>query len=231
MNIVEEMVDSGGNEGSGKGDRGAEGLLVVVSAPSGAGKTSVLRGVFDRRPDIRYSVSATTRPPREGEVDGRDYHFVTGGEFDDLVRCGEFIEWAVVHGNRYGTLKRTVDEGTARGETIIFDTDTAGARAIKSLFPDAVLIFITPPSPEELRRRLLSRDTETPERVRMRLEAAPREMEHAREYDYIVVNDTLGNAVSRFLTILEAERIRSGRMLSILELWRNDQHGETADHG
>lgn len=206
-------------------------LLVVVSAPSGAGKTSVLRELFNRRRDLRYSVSATTRPPREGETHGKDYYFVESEEFDTLIERGEFIEWAVVHGNRYGTLKRTVIEGIARGETVIFDTDTLGARAIKALFPEAALIFIAPPSPEELHRRLLSRETETPERVRMRLEAAPVEMESAREYDYIVVNDTLEEAVSRCLAIMEAESLRSGRMLSILEQWRNDPYGETANDG
>ena len=207
------------------------GLLVVMSAPSGAGKTSVLRGVFEKRPDIRYSVSATTRPPRDGETYGKDYYFVSDEEFDKFVERGEFIEWAVVHGNRYGTLRRTVAEGIARGETIIFDTDTVGARAIKALFPDSVLIFIAPPSPEELKRRLLSRETETTELLRMRLEAAPREMECAREYDYIVVNDTIEDAVSRCVAIIEAEHLRSGRMLSILKQWRTDPDGETADDG
>jgi guanylate kinase len=196
------------------------GLLVVVSAPSGAGKTSVLGGVFARRSDLRYSVSVTTRTPREGEVEGKDYYFVREDEFDERVKKGEFVEWAVVHGNRYGTLKQTVEEGISRGGTVVFDTDVVGARAIKARYPEAVLIFIAPPSPEELRRRLMSRNTETMEKIRIRLEAAPHEMEHAGEYDYIVVNDTLENAVARCLAIIEAEHYRSGRMAGILKQWR-----------
>ncbi len=201
------------------------GLLVVVSAPSGAGKTSVLREVLRRNSDMRFSVSVTTRAPRAGERDGVDYHFVSDAEFDRLIDEGEFIEWAPVHGCRYGTLRRTVSECTERGETVIFDTDTVGARNIRTVFPEAVLIFIAPPSPEALRARLERRDTETPERVRMRLAAAPLEMARAGDYDYIVVNDTLAEAVARVETILAAERLRSGRMLSVLNAWFGENGG------
>jgi guanylate kinase len=205
------------------------GMLVVISAPSGAGKTSVLRGVFERHPEARFSVSVTTRPPREGERTGVDYSFVDDREFDRLIAANEFIEWAWVHGNRYGTPRSTVEEGMRRGETVIFDTDTVGAANIRTLFPEAVLIFIAPPSPEILRQRLESRSTESPERIARRLEAAPHEMERAGDYDYIIINDTLEDAVAGFNAILEAERLRSKRMLPALAGWRSYLHGKGAD--
>ncbi len=204
-------------------------MLVVISAPSGAGKTSVLRGVFACHPEARFSVSVTTRPPREGERNGVDYYFVDAREFDRLLSENEFIEWAWVHGNRYGTLRRTVEEGMTRGETVIFDTDTVGAANIRKLYPEAVLIFIAPPSLEVLRQRLENRSTETPERIAQRLEAAPREMERVGDYDYIIVNEILEDAVSGFNAILEAERLRSKRMLPALAGWRNDLHGKGAE--
>ncbi len=196
------------------------GLLVVFSAPSGAGKTSVLRGLLARHPEIRFSVSATTRAPRPGELHGRDYYFIDDREFDRRIENEEFIEWAIVHGCRYGTLRSAVAASVRGGETVLFDTDTVGALNIKTFFPESVLIFIAPPSPKALRSRLENRDTETPERFRMRLGAAPREMERAVAYDYIVVNDTIENAVSGVEAILVAERLRSIRMQSILKEWR-----------
>lgn len=202
------------------GNAPISGLLVVVSAPSGTGKTSVLREVMKKRPEVRFSVSATTRPAREGEVDGRDYRFVSDAEFDALLERGEFVEWAVVHGNRYGTLSSEIACAVERGGVVILDTDTAGAMAIRKMFPQAVLIFIVPPSPEDLKKRLEVRGTESPERVRMRLDAAPGEVKRALRYDYIVVNDRLDDAVAGIIAILDAERLKSGRMKPILEGWR-----------
>ncbi|MHB9030034.1 MAG: guanylate kinase [Candidatus Latescibacterota bacterium] len=206
--------------------RGRPGLLVVVSAPSGAGKTSVLKEILQRYPEIRFSVSVTTRKPRPGERHGVDYYFICDQEFDRLTAADEFIEWAVVHGCRYGTLRKTLAECVRNGETVIFDTDTVGARNIKSIFPESVLIFIAPPSPEALRIRLESRDTESPERIRMRLDAAPEEMERAREYDYIVINDTLEKAIAGVEAILTSERMRSKRVLPFLKEWRINLNGE-----
>ncbi len=202
------------------GNAPISGLLVVVSAPSGTGKTSVLREVMKKRPEVRFSVSATTRPAREGEVDGRDYRFVSDAEFDALLERGEFVEWAVVHGNRYGTLSSEIACAVERGGVVILDTDTAGAMAIRKMFPEAVLIFIVPPSPEDLKKRLEVRGTESPERVRIRLDAAPGEVKRALRYDYIVVNDRLDDAVAGIIAILDAERLKSGRMKPILEGWR-----------
>jgi len=176
--------------------------------------------VMKKRPEVRFSVSATTRPAREGEVDGRDYRFVSDAEFDALLERGEFVEWAVVHGNRYGTLSSEIACAVERGGVVILDTDTAGAMAIRKMFPEAVLIFIVPPSPDDLKKRLEVRGTESPERVRMRLDAAPGEVKRALRYDYIVVNDRLDDAVAGIIAILDAERLKSGRMKPILEGWR-----------
>jgi guanylate kinase len=209
-----------------KGEREYSGLLVVISAPSGAGKTSVLKEILTRHPEIRFSVSVTTRKPRTGEQHGVDYYFISDEEFDRRVAADEFLEWAEVHGCRYGTLRKTLTEYVRNGATVIFDTDTVGARNIKSIFPESVLIFIAPPSPQALRTRLESRDTESPERIRMRLAAAPREMERAREYDYIVVNDSLEKAIAGVEAILASERMRSSKMLPFLNEWRINLNGE-----
>jgi len=202
-------------------------LLVVISAPSGAGKTSLLREIFARNPEIRFSVSATTRPPRPEERDGVDYFFVSEEEFDRLIAAKEFIEWAVVHGCRYGTPRNAVREGLGHGGIILFDTDTVGAKNIKTAYPDAVLIFIAPPCPGALRARLEKRGTDTPENIGKRLAAAPREMRRAHEYDYIVVNDTLEEAIAGVEAILRAESLRSERMLPSLREWRMCLNGES----
>ncbi|MBT4482092.1 MAG: guanylate kinase [Candidatus Latescibacteria bacterium] len=187
-----------------KGNNKSTGLLVVVSAPSGAGKTSVLSEVMRKFPDINFSVSVTTRPPREGERDGVNYFFVTDEEFEALIERDDFVEWAVVHGNRYGTLKSTVQDALDNNRTIILDTDTVGAFNIKKHFPDTVLIFIAPPSQEALRERLESRNTESRELIQKRLDAAPGEMARMAEYDYIVLNETLSNAAAQIGSIIEA---------------------------
>ncbi len=197
-----------------------KGLLFVFSAPSGSGKTSVLADVLKTHPDILFSVSVTTRPPREGESNGVNYYFVTDVEFDSYIESGDFAEWAVVHGNRYGTLKRTLKEALENNRTMILDTDTVGAFNIKKLYPDAVLVFIAPPSPEMLRERLRNRNTESGELIRKRLEAAPLEMSRMSDYDYIVLNDEISKAVSRISTIIKAEKLRSEQILPSLTSWR-----------
>jgi guanylate kinase len=223
LNVCDEKGIAGGT-GS------AAGLLVVFSAPSGAGKTTVLHAVLKAHPDMKFSVSATTRKPRAGEKDGVDYHFVTEEKFDAFIEQNAFLEWAVVHDNRYGTLKSAAEEGLKRGEKIIFDTDTVGAFNIKKHFPDAVLIFIAPPSPEVLRERLRNRDTESPERMELRFEAAPREMSRMCEYDYIVVNDSLSDAVSRVDAILIAESLKSARIAPVFTEWRRYLYGKKSEH-
>ncbi|MFA6470457.1 MAG: guanylate kinase [Candidatus Latescibacterota bacterium] len=212
--------------GNAAGAEKLTGLLVVFSAPSGTGKTTVLREVLKTHPEMKFSVSVTTRGFREGEKDGVDYHFVSDKKFDELVAQDAFLEWAVVHFNRYGTLKSAVKEGLEKGEKIIFDTDTVGAFNIKKQFPDAVLIFIAPPSPEVLRERLKNRDTESPERMELRFNAAPGEMNRMCEYDYIVVNDSLTDTVRQVNSILAAESLRSWRVSPVLTEWRKYLHGK-----
>jgi len=198
----------------------SKGLLVVVSAPSGSGKTSILGEFFRVQPGAVFSVSVTTRSPREGERHGVDYFFVTEEEFDRYIENDEFAEWAVVHDNRYGTLKKTIDEALENGRTIVLDTDTVGAFHIREKYPGAVLIFILPPSLEELEERLRLRSTESAESLSRRLQAVPFEVSRMPEYDYVVVNDALSVAVSRICSIIEAERSRTERILPTLTSWR-----------
>jgi len=197
-----------------------KGLLFVFSAPSGSGKTSVLAEVLKIHPDILFSISVTTRPPREGERNGVNYYFVTDEEFDSYIESGDFAEWAVVYDNRYGTLKRTIKGALENNRTMILDTDTVGAFNIKKLYPDAVLVFIAPPSPEMLSKRLRNRNTESGELITKRLEAAPLEMSRMSDYDYIVLNDEISKAVSRISTIINAEKLRNEQILPSLTSWR-----------
>ena len=202
-----------------------QGLLVVVSAPSGAGKTSILSEIFGEHPDLVFSVSLTTRTPRKGEVDGVDYHFVSNETFDRYVEKDAFAEWAVVHGERYGTLKEYLRKALDTGKTMILDTDTVGAFNIRGSFPDAVLIFIVPPTPEELSERLRNRNTESHDIIERRLQAAPREMASMSKYDYIVLNDTIDAAADDIHTIILSEKLRSNRIIPTLTPWRDYING------
>lgn len=181
---------------------------LVLAAPSGTGKTTIARALVERFDDVVFSVSATTRAPRKGEVDGRDYHFLTRAAFESEIASGSLVEWAEVHGNLYGTLKRSLDEALARGEHPLLDIDVQGAGQIRERVPDAVRIFIFPPSAEVLRARLTARGTEDPEEVARRLRAAQRELEESVHFDYIVVNEELERAVQEVREILAAESRR-----------------------
>jgi guanylate kinase len=185
---------------------------VVIAAPSGAGKTSIARALVQRHDDVVFSISATTRAPRRYERDGVDYFFVDDAGFDRLVADGELVEWAVVHGQRYGTLRRGVSLALERGQTVVLDIDVQGARQIREAFPEAVLVFIVPPSAEELGRRLVFRGSEAAAERRRRLENARRELAAAREFDYIVVNDDFETAVAALESILASERRRTARI-------------------
>jgi len=198
---------------------------MVISAPSGAGKTSVLFETLKSHPEIVFSVSSTTRLPREGEHEGVNYHYISEAEFDSLADKGEFLEWNIVHGNKYGTLKRPVEEVVERGGSIILDTDTVGAFNIRKFYPDAVLIFVLPSSPDVLRERLMNRDTETGELIRRRLMNAPGEISRMSEFDYIVINEDLKTAVSQLNAIITAEKIRSSRIFPALTEWRDYING------
>jgi len=184
-------------------------FLLVLSSPSGGGKTSIARALLQARTDVGYSVSATTRAPRPGERDGQDYHFLTPEAFERKVAAGEFLEHAAYSGHRYGTLRSEVDRILHGGRHVVLDIEVEGARQVRERMPDAVRVFVLPPSARVLVERLRGRDTETPEARRTRLERAADELRAAIEYDYIVINDHLRDAVQRVGAILDAE---SGRV-------------------
>lgn len=185
---------------------------LVLSAPSGAGKTTIARILLDRREDVGYSVSCTTRAPRPGEVDGVDYHFLTREAFDAAVERGEFAEWAEVHGRMYGTLVREVKAVMDRGQHVMLDIDVQGARQVVQRFLDAVTIFVVPPSAEALVARLAGRNTETTEMLALRLKNAVRELEEAGRYQHVVVNDNLEDAVARVNAIIDEETVKRERL-------------------
>lgn len=176
---------------------------LVLSAPSGAGKTTIARRLRERRGDVVFSISATTRDPRPGERDGVDYHFVAPDEFRRMIGAGELIEWAEVHGNFYGTLRSQVRDAQARGEFLVLDIDVQGARQIRRHVPEAVHVFVFPPSGQALVQRLVGRGSEDEARVQQRLRNALVEIATAPEFDHVVVNDDLDAAVEDVNALLE----------------------------
>ncbi len=185
------------------------GRLFVISGPSGAGKGTLVNRVMGRRDGTWLSVSATTRLPREGEVDGVSYFFLSDDEFDAKIEEGDFLEWANVHGRRYGTLKSVVLEKLEQGIDVILEIDVQGALQVRENHPDAFLIFIKPPSFEELERRLVSRGTETAEQIAGRLEVAKLEMEQEKCYNVSLVNDELERATEELLEIMDSQRVET----------------------
>jgi guanylate kinase len=182
------------------------GHLYIVSAPSGAGKTTLIRIIREKRPEIRFSVSFTTRSPRPDELAGRDYHFVTRQEFLQGIDAGRFLEWAEVHGHFYGTEARQIEAGLAAGQDIILDIDVKGASQVRCSYPQAHTIFIVPPSLDVIDQRLRHRNTESEQQVEKRLTAARQELQLAPWFDFIVVNDVLEDAVTDLISILSACR-------------------------
>ena len=190
---------------------------VVLSSPSGGGKTTIARLLLQSRSDVGYSVSCTTRAPREGEVDGSHYHFLTEERFRRARENGEFAESAVVHGNLYGTLKGEIDRVMAQGLHVIMDVDVQGAAQLARAYPDAVLIFVLPPSADELVARLGGRATEDHAKLRVRLRNALTELLEIERYDYVVVNQDLAAAVSSVGSIITAESLRRTRFEGLRE--------------
>lgn len=181
-----------------------QGRVVVLSGPSGVGKSSVVRCLRERIPDLQFSVSATTRAPRPGEVDGVDYHFVTPARFQRLIDEGALLEWADIHGglHRSGTLAEPVRAATASGLPVLIEVDLAGARAVKRAMPEAITVFLAPPSWEDLEKRIVDRGTETPEAIRRRLDTARVEMAAQDDFDEIVVNGRLESACAELVSLL-----------------------------
>ena len=171
------------------------GALIVVSAPSGGGKTSIAREILRLFPSMRFSVSATTRPPREGEQAGREYHFLSRGEFERGIAAGQFIEWEEMYGNLYGTPVAEVDRAVEEGADLLFDVDVKGGLSIKDRFPHALLVFIRPPSQEVLQQRLMNRHTEDENAIAIRMQRVPMELALGDRFDVQVVNDDLHRAV------------------------------------
>lgn len=184
------------------------GNLFVISAPSGSGKTTLVRRLLDTLDDVRFSVSLTTRPVRGNERDGIDYHFVSEDVFRAKIQEGEFLEWAEVHGNLYGTSKLETERVRIAGEDILLDVDVQGAAQVRKAQPDAITLFIMPPSFSVLEDRLRGRRQDSPEVIEGRLEEARREIHHYKDYDYVLINDSVERTSELFKAIVLAERTR-----------------------
>ena len=192
------------------GEKG-EGLIFIISAPSGAGKTTLLRRVMEELPGLRFSVSYTTRSPRANEREGEDYHFISPSIFQKMVERNEFLEWAEVLGNRYGTARENLSLLKSEGVDLILDIDTQGAKRVVEQIEPAILIYILPPSLESLQERLTKRGFDSPERIRFRLANAKRDMEEARWYHYVILNDCIEETGEKLKAIILAERCRKNK--------------------
>ena len=199
-------------------------LLLILSSPSGAGKSTLTAKLRERFPGLRFSISHTTRAPRANEQDGREYHFVTRERFEGMVARDAFVEWAEVHGNLYGTSVEEIEQARGGNAGVLFDVDYQGARQIRSRYPEAVTVFILPPSLDELERRLRNRASDSEASITRRVGAALGEIEHYGFFDYIVVNDRLEEAAEELRGIVMAERCRRGRSARLAETMLREAH-------
>jgi len=216
--------------GAGQGRRAdaitRRGVMLVLSSPSGAGKTTLSRKLLESDSEITLSISVTTRPRRTDEIDGRDYHFIDAARFEAMRRGGELLEWATVFDNAYGTPRRPVEEAIAAGRDVLFDIDWQGTQQLREKArSDLVSVFVLPPSVEELERRLHSRALDTHAVIAVRMAKAVDEMSHWAEYDYVIVNRDLERAFAKVQAILAAERVRRGRQTGLTEFVRGLQAG------
>jgi len=202
------------NQNSGTGP--SRGTIFVVSSPSGGGKGTLIKRVLEVVPNLSYSVSYTTRGPRNGEVEGREYFFVNRKQFEEMVAAGEFLEWANVHGNLYGTAKEQLAAQTGIGLDLVLEVDVQGAANVRELPLDAVSIFILPPSYETLRKRLIQRGTDAPEELEVRLRNAPDELRQYAAFDYVIINDDVERATKQAAARIGAERARRQRQESFV---------------
>jgi guanylate kinase len=191
-----------------------KGNVFVVCAPSGAGKTSLVRALLERDPRMHLSVSYTTRAARPGEIDGKDYHFVSRPQFQQMLQAGQFLESAQVHGNLYGTSQEWIERERRAGHDLLLEIDWQGAQQVRRLIAEVIGIFILPPSPETLRERLLGRNQDSPSVIERRLAAAREEISHAGEFDYVIINNDFDEAVGDLVSIVRAARLRSTLQLS-----------------
>ena len=190
------------------------GLLIVISGPSGVGKNTVISNLFEQLPNLRYSISATTRAPRENEADGLNYYFLNEAEFLIKIQSNEFLEWAKVYNHYYGTLKCKVTELLDQGFDVVLDVDVQGGTTIKQVLPEAVLIFLAPPSLKELKNRLIGRHTESPEDIELRLQYIITEFGKTPSYDFFVINDKIDLTCHKINCIIHAEKCRVARQES-----------------
>ncbi|MBR1635183.1 MAG: guanylate kinase [Lachnospiraceae bacterium] len=189
-----------------------QGLVIVLSGFSGAGKGTIMKHLLDRYPgSYHLSISATTRPMRTGERDGREYFFKSREEFDRMIADGEFLEYATFNGNSYGTPKTYVEQLTAEGKDVILEIEVQGALQVRQIFPEALLLFVTPPSADELKRRLVGRGTESAEVIAQRLAISAKESVLMPKYDYLIINDVLDEAVAEVHRIIQSEHYATGR--------------------
>ncbi|RKX50515.1 MAG: guanylate kinase [Thermotogae bacterium] len=202
-----------------------KGILFVVSGPSGVGKTSMIKSIISEMEDAVFSVSCTTRPKRPGEVDGEDYFFVSEEEFKRMIEEDAFLEWARVHGYLYGTPRKFVEDTVNKGKDVILDIDVQGALSVKKKVEDAVYIFIAPPSMEDLRERLEKRKTEDKEAMERRLEDARWELQLIEEFDYLIINRDLVEAINDLKSIMRSERLKTARQKEMIEKYRMEVMG------
>jgi len=189
------------------------GILFIVSSPSGGGKTSLVKALLEAEPGLRLSVSFTTRLPRPGEVDGRDYHFVALPVFERMLEAGEFLESAVIYGNHYGTSQKLIEREQAQGHDVVLEIDWQGAQQVRRIMRQVVSVFILPPSPEVLEARLRARGQDSEDIVARRLAAAREEISHVSEYEYVIINEDFNRAAQDLRCIFRAERLKLPRQL------------------
>jgi len=193
------------------------GNLIVLSGPSGTGKGTICKELLRRNPDLQYSISATTRSPREGEVHGVNYWFFSKERFQSMIENDELLEWAEVYGNYYGTPRAYVAETMEKGQDIVLEIDTQGALKVKNNFPQGIFIFIVPPSLDELAERLWKRGTDSPQVIEIRLQCVREELKMASNYHYLVINDRVSDAVNKIAAIILAEKCRMERNAQIID--------------